>query len=142
MEISLENFTEKLPLVRSSISTCDFVAFDTEFSGSKVTLDDKPHEFDTFRDKYARNSRACKSFLAFQVGITTFKWSSLKGKYIGRPFNFNIFPRSVIDPHRNFHVNVSLLLISLMFWLFKITSIVDFCDVLALVRHDSVPGQV
>ena len=75
MEVSLENFTEKLPLIRKSIQSCDFVAMDTEFSGSKVTLDEKPHEFDTFRDKYARNSKAIRTFLAFQVGLTTFKWS-------------------------------------------------------------------
>ena len=107
MEINLENFTERLPLIRKSISTCDFIAIDTEFSGSKVTLDDKPHEFDSFRDKYARNSKAIRTFLAFQVGLTTFRWSSHKGKYIGRPFNFNIFPRSILDNKRNFHVNVS-----------------------------------
>lgn len=115
MEISLENFTEKLPLVRNSIQTCDFVAFDTEFTGCKVTLDDKPHEFDTFRDKYIRNARAIRTFLAFQFGITTFKWSSLKGKYIGRPFNFNIFPRSIIDTHRCFHANVSIILVFFFF---------------------------
>ena len=65
MEVSLENFTAVLPLVRSSIQSCEFVAFDTEFTGTKVTLDDKPHEFDTFRDKYARNSKAIRTFLAF-----------------------------------------------------------------------------
>jgi hypothetical protein len=97
MEISLENFTEKLPLISKSIQTADFIAFDTEFSGNKLTLDDKPHEFDTFADKYRKNSHAVKNLLAFQVGITTFSWSTCKRKYVGRPFNFLLFPRSVLD---------------------------------------------
>lgn len=65
MEISLENFTEKLLLVSRSIANADFIAFDTEFSGSKLTLDDKPHEYDTFADKYRKNSHAVKNLLAF-----------------------------------------------------------------------------
>ena len=112
MEISLENFTEKLPLISKSIQTADFIAFDTEFSGSKLTLDDKPHEFDTFADKYRKNSHAVKHLLAFQVGITTFSWSTCKKKYVGRPFNFLLFPRSVLDQSRTFFANVSLLKIA------------------------------
>ena len=108
MEISLENFNEKLPLIRKSISSCEFVAFDTEFSGNKIFLDDKPHEFDTFKDKYIKNARAIKSFLAFQIGVTTFKWSPIKQKYVGRPFNFLVYPRSVLG-ERKFYVNVSFL---------------------------------
>ena len=107
MEISLENFTEKLPLITKSIQTADFIAFDTEFSGSKLTLDDKPHDFDTFADKYRKNSFAVKSLLAFQVGITTFAWSDHKKRYVARPFNFLLFPRSVLNQQRRFFVNVS-----------------------------------
>ena len=109
MEISIENFSEKLPLIRKSIATAEFIAIDSEFSGNKVTLDDKPHEFDTFEDKYRKNSRAIKQFLAFQMGVTTFFWSDLKKKYIGRPFNFLIYPRSVLnEKHHKFNVSAHI----------------------------------
>ena len=33
---------------------------------------------------------------AFQFGISTFKWDSKKYKYVMRPFNFYVFPNSLI----------------------------------------------
>jgi CAF1 family ribonuclease len=45
-----------------------------------------------------------QKYLALQVGITTFIWSSMKKKYIGRPFNFMIYPRSLLK-ERFHHVN-------------------------------------
>lgn len=34
MEINIENYEEKFELVAKSIRSCDFIAFDTEFSGN------------------------------------------------------------------------------------------------------------
>lgn len=41
-----------------SINTCEFVAIDTEFTGNMATIFDKPHDFDSFDDKYRKNKRA------------------------------------------------------------------------------------
>ncbi len=106
MEITIENFDETFEVLAKSIHSCEFIAFDTEFSGSKTGIADKPHEFDTLDDKYRKNSSAVKKYLAFQIGITTFIWSNMKKKYIGRPFNFLVYPRSLLQD-RYHHVSVS-----------------------------------
>jgi hypothetical protein len=41
MDITKNNFLEMLPLIRKSIASADFIAFDTEFSGLSVGFDDK-----------------------------------------------------------------------------------------------------
>jgi hypothetical protein len=51
-----------------------------------------------------KNRRAIRQFLAFQIGVTTFRWSQIKKKYIGRPFNFLVCPRSVLS-ERNYNLN-------------------------------------
>lgn len=114
MEIRLDNFESKLGLICESIKDCEFVTFDTEFTGSKVTIEDKPHEFDTFQDKYRKNKSGITKFMVVQVGITTFNFCPLKKKYIGRPFNILVFPRSIVNEghltdqcKRKFHLNVS-----------------------------------
>lgn len=33
MEITIENFEEKFEFISKSIRSCEFIAFDTEFSG-------------------------------------------------------------------------------------------------------------
>lgn len=48
MEVNINNFEEKFELMKKSIQTCEFVTFDTEFTGSKIIIDDKPNEYDTF----------------------------------------------------------------------------------------------
>lgn len=81
---------------------------DSEFTGSKVTIEDKTHEFDSYQDKYRKSSKCAKLFTMTQVGITTFHWSPQKKKYIGRPFNIVIYPRSIVDKDcddRCFHAN-------------------------------------
>ena len=39
---------EKFEIMRKSINSCEFVTFDTEFTGSKIIIEDKPNEYDTF----------------------------------------------------------------------------------------------
>jgi hypothetical protein len=55
MEINVENLEEHFEIIKKSISTSEFITFDTEFTGSKAVIEDKPHEFDTFQDKYRKN---------------------------------------------------------------------------------------
>lgn len=74
MQVTVENFNECLPIVKSAIQSCDFIAIDTEFTGNMANILDKPHEFDTFDDKYRKNKRAVERFLAFEIGVTAFYW--------------------------------------------------------------------
>ena len=38
MEVTQENFEEVFPLVEKSVSTADFIAIDTEFSGKSTKM--------------------------------------------------------------------------------------------------------
>lgn len=108
MEINLDNFEETFDLLKTSISTSEFVTFDTEFTGSKIVIEDKPHEFDTFQDKYRKNKLGISKFMVVQVGLTTFIWSQCKNKYVARPFNILVYPRSIAqEQDTHFHCNVS-----------------------------------
>jgi poly(A)-specific ribonuclease len=70
------------------------VAFDCEFTGAQVNLCDKAHEYDSQNDKYRKNKKAVENFVALQIGLTTFKWCGKEKKYLGKPFNFQVYPRS------------------------------------------------
>ena len=52
MDITANNFIDKLGLIVESINTADFIAFDTEFSGLSVGFDDMQHDYDTIETKY------------------------------------------------------------------------------------------
>jgi poly(A)-specific ribonuclease len=62
-----------------------------------VGLDDKGHEYDTLEERYQKLKFVCQKFVAFQVGLCTFKWDEELKKYMARPFCFFVFPRSQIN---------------------------------------------
>ncbi|CDW82058.1 oxysterol binding family protein [Stylonychia lemnae] len=96
MEITIENFEQRLPLIKESIQTAEFIAIDTEFSGFQVSDDDKPHDYDTVEERYQKIKYNVQKYLAFQVGICTFHWIEKDKKYTCRPFCFYVYPRSKI----------------------------------------------
>lgn len=63
MDINCNNFEEHFELMKHSIMSCEFICLDSEFTGAKVVLEDKAHEFDTFQDKYRKSSKAIKRFM-------------------------------------------------------------------------------
>ena len=63
-------------MIKKSIKTADFIAYDTEFSGLTIGFDDKQHDFDTLEAKYQKVKHNCKRMNAFQIGVTTFKWDA------------------------------------------------------------------
>ena len=94
MDITSNNFIESLPIIEHSISTADFIAFDTEFSGLSVGFDDKQHDYDNIEDRYQKLRHNCQRMNAFQIGLATFKWDNDARKYSIRPFNIYAFPNS------------------------------------------------
>jgi len=52
MDITRDNFEEKLPWIIKSINTADFMAFDAEFSGLNIGETDKKFEFDDLDTRY------------------------------------------------------------------------------------------
>ena len=41
MDITADNFVQNLQLIKNSIDSADFIAFDSEFSGLSIDFDDK-----------------------------------------------------------------------------------------------------
>mmetsp|Transcript_15556 Transcript_15556/g.15118 ORF Transcript_15556/g.15118 Transcript_15556/m.15118 type:complete len:130 (+) Transcript_15556:7-396(+) len=96
MDITSENFLEKLPLVQKAIEEAEFIAFDAEFSGLNTGQLDSQHDYDSVEDRYRKLKHTIEKMFAFQWGICTFHWHN--NKYICRPFNFYVFPMSKLFP--------------------------------------------
>ncbi|CEP09708.1 hypothetical protein [Parasitella parasitica] len=92
MEISREQFLQKLPEVEKAIKECDFMAIDTELSG----LHRPPTSVRLYNmvDRYQEYKEATERFLIIQFGLCTFTWDEPSGRYTAKPFNFYIFPTS------------------------------------------------
>ncbi|KAL7319386.1 hypothetical protein PS15m_002525 [Mucor circinelloides] len=92
MEISRQQFPQKLPEVEKAIKECDFMAIDTELSG----LHRPPTSVRLYNmaDRYQEYKEATERFLIIQFGLCTFTWDEPAGRYIAKPFNFYIFPTS------------------------------------------------
>ncbi|KAI7902881.1 ribonuclease H-like domain-containing protein [Cokeromyces recurvatus] len=93
MEISRQQFIQKLPTIEKAISECDFLAVDTELSG----LHRPPTSIRLYsmEDRYKEYKEATERFLIIQFGLCTFTWDEPTGRYIAKPFNFYIFPTSM-----------------------------------------------
>lgn len=90
----------------SSIEQADFIAIDTEFSGCASNMEEEPSEYDTTEEQYQKLRTAINKFIAFQIGICTFKWNDETKKYNYRPFSFYVWPKSKVgDQTMMFHVS-------------------------------------
>ncbi|KAK9761243.1 hypothetical protein K7432_013994 [Basidiobolus ranarum] len=95
MEVLKHNFLELFPKIQQAINEADFVAIDTELTGlqpikSRLLFLDSPQQ------RYSKLRHSANSFLVIQFGLCTFTWSREKNAYVSRPFNFYIFPGSVM----------------------------------------------
>ena len=52
MEITQDNFEDRIDLVLDSIINCEFISIDLEFSGIHSSLRDRENEFDTVEERY------------------------------------------------------------------------------------------
>lgn len=52
-------------------------------------------------ERYQKLRFQVEKFVAFQVGLCTFKWNPDTKKYTNRPFNFYVYPRSKINDSCN-----------------------------------------
>ncbi|KAI9010900.1 ribonuclease H-like domain-containing protein [Phycomyces nitens] len=93
MEISRQQFIQRLPTIKKAIDECDFIAIDAEFSGLHRPGTSK--RIDTLANRYAEYREATKRFIIIQFGMCTFKWDGPSGRYIAKPFNFYIFPTAM-----------------------------------------------
>ena len=90
MEILRSNFDTSLPFLLESIRTCDFIAWDTEFTGLSADAQDQTNHYDTLEARYLKVRRVCQKFWACQLGICTFTHEA--GSIKARPFNLYLLP--------------------------------------------------
>ena len=90
MELTRENYYEKEPIILKDIETCEFIAFDLEFSGiipSKFKIYDSPEE------NFQKSKYMAETYRIIQVGITPFiKKENNPKEYIAKPYNIYAFP--------------------------------------------------
>lgn len=88
MDVTRDNFVAIFPFIEKSIKECDFIAFDTEFTGlydrKKVNFFDLPyHRYDAVR-------KAASTYSIVQLGVSCFKKQS-SNQYTCSSFNFFVF---------------------------------------------------
>ena len=92
MDITNQNFTEKLPYVESSIHDAIFVSIDGEFTGLSVQ-DQQISNLDALEERYAKTKNSATKFLMVQFGLCTFHYNAKKNNYSNRAFNFYLWPK-------------------------------------------------
>jgi poly(A)-specific ribonuclease len=92
MDITIENFSEKLPYVETSIHDAIFVSIDGEFTGLSLQ-DQQISNLDTLEERYAKTRNSTTKFLMVQFGLCTFHYDSKKNSYSNRAFNFYLWPK-------------------------------------------------
>ena len=94
MDITSRNFVEFYPLIKKSVDSADFIAFDFEFSGLNTCFEDITHDYDCDESRYQKLKNTVQRMYAFQIGLCTFKWDPVDKSYCSRPFNIYLFPNS------------------------------------------------
>jgi len=92
MDITNQNFCEKLPYVESSIHDAIFVSIDGEFTGLSVQ-GQQISSLDTLEERYEKTKESTTKFLMVQFGLCTFHYDVKKNSYSNRAFNFYLWPK-------------------------------------------------
>ncbi|KAI8823869.1 ribonuclease H-like domain-containing protein [Chytriomyces cf. hyalinus JEL632] len=110
MDVTKKTFKETLPKVQAAISSCDFIAIDTELTGLHKTAAESASFADTPQLRYDKLRSSSQNFAVIQFGVSTFTWDATVKKYVSRSFNFPIFPsagRALLGLDRRFLVESS-----------------------------------
>ena len=92
MEVTKNNFNEKLPYINKAIEEAEFLAIDGEFTGLQGS-GDRNSPLDTPAERYAKNAQCVNKFLLVQFGLCTFHYDVKKKAFTNKAFNFYVWPR-------------------------------------------------
>lgn len=94
MEVDKHSFYPLLLDILTDISEAHFVAFDLELSGvpSKQSGAGKGTGKPTLQERYFETKEAAERYQILQVGLTCVKQDVENGKYILKPYNFDLNP--------------------------------------------------
>ena len=94
MEVTSQNFCEKLPLIRRAIENSLFVAIDTELTGLQTNRRNHYRLFDDVQARYDKFRASAHGFQVLQYGICPFSWNESRGGFEAWPINVYLFPRT------------------------------------------------
>ena len=91
MEITSENFRDRLPEIEKAIETSTFMAIDGEFTGLNAYRNISA--FDTPAERYDKVKDSARQFLLIQFGLSTFHHIKSSDSFESRTYNFYVWPR-------------------------------------------------
>jgi len=91
MEITVDNFKQRLPEIEQAIESSTFVSIDGEFTGLTAHRGISP--FDTPAERYDKVKESVRQFLLIQFGLSTFHYDKPSNSYKNRTYNFYVWPR-------------------------------------------------
>lgn len=91
MDVTAEQFSHEAVKVIEEIAEAHFVSFDFEFSGIAGRNPDRAGK-PTLQELYDETKAAAERYQILQVGLTVVKEDLKKGRYVARPYNFNLSP--------------------------------------------------
>ena len=91
MDINQARFPQELLKIVNEIAESHFIAFDLEFSGIAGRRQGGTGKL-SLQELYDDTRIAAEKYQILQVGLTVVKEDLVKGRYVARPYNFNISP--------------------------------------------------
>ena len=92
MDITTQNFKEKLPYIETSIDDAIFLSIDGEFTGLNIP-EHQVSQLDTIEERYEKVRNSTTKFMMVQFGLCTFHYDVMKKQYTNRAFNFYLWPK-------------------------------------------------
>lgn len=100
MDITHARFPYEVLRIINEVADSHFVAFDLEFSG--IAQQRRPRSSKlTLQEYYEDVKSAAEKYQILQVGLTIVNEDLENGRYIARPYNFNLSPLTFL-PERQF----------------------------------------
>ena len=109
MKVNIHTFEKNLPLITEAIKECDYYAIDTEFSGFPINTFDMENYYDTTEARYQKLKFLCQNHLAWEFGLSTFKYNSEINCYQCKAFTFPVFPLETLISKRSYMMTSSAL---------------------------------
>jgi poly(A)-specific ribonuclease len=91
MDVPNSRFPYEALKIVQEVADSHFIAFDLEFSGVAGRRPDKSRKL-TLQEYYEDIKEAAEKYQILQVGLTIVREDVKTGRYIARPYNFNISP--------------------------------------------------
>ena len=96
MDVPHSRFPYEILKIVQEVADSHFIAFDLEFSGIAGQRQGRSRKL-TLQQYYEDVKAAAEKYQILQVGLTIVKEDLGRGRYIARPYNFNISPLTSLN---------------------------------------------